>query len=223
MASPKISIESRSDIGSNRVNKLRAEKMIPGVIYKSGDETKHIQVDSIEFAKLYREAGTSSIVELDLDGETYSVIIKDLQSHPVKNEYLHVDFQELDMDETIRMSVPVNLINRDNIKLQPSVLVQSIDEIEIECLPKDIPNDASIDVIDMDFDTAILVEDLDIAKNEDITIWTELDEVVCTLVEPSYDEEAEEALLSEDAEEVDMDVPLVSDEEDEEDEEESEE
>src|SRR5699024_6994418 len=107
-------------------------------------------------------------------------------------------------------------INRDNIKLQPSVLVQSIDEIEIECLPKDIPNDASIDVIDMDFDTAILVEDLDIAKNEDITIWTELDEVVCTLVEPSYDEEEEDEEESEEAEEVDMDVPLVSDEEDEE-------
>lgn len=222
MATPKISIENRSDIGSNRVNKLRNKKMIPGVIYKSGEETKHIQVDNAEFIKLYRLVGGSSIVNLELEGETHPVIIKDVQSHPVKNEYLHVDFQELDMDETIRMSVPINLIGRDSIKLQPSVLVQSIDEIEIECLPKDIPSDASVDVVDMDFDTAILVEDLDIAKNEDITIWTELDEVVCTLVEPSYDEEAEEALLEEEVE-VDMDVPLVSDDEEDEEEVEAEE
>ena len=122
------------------------------------------------------------------------------------------------MDEAIRMFVPVNLINRDAIKLQPSVLAQSIDEIEIECLPGDIPNSASYDVIDLDFTTAVHVGDLDIAQNDKITILTDLDDVVCTLSEPTYDEELEDELAGMD-EEVDMDVPLVS-EEDEEDEEE---
>lgn len=218
MASLKMNIENRSDIGSNRVNKLRAEKMIPGVIYKRGEETKHVQVENAEFTRVYRVAGTTSIIDLQLDGETHPVIIKDIQRHPVKNQYLHIDFQELSMDETVRMFIPVNLINRDNIPLQPSVLIQSIDEVEIECLPGNIPSIASVDVIDIDFTTPILVEDLDIAKDEKITMLTELDAVVCTLTEPTYDEEEEEELADVD---VDAEVPLVSeDEEDEESEEE---
>lgn len=210
MASLKMNVEKRSDIGSNHVNKLRAEDMIPGVIYKRGEETQHIQVNGAEFLRTYRIAGTTSIIDLQLDGKTHSVIIKDLQTHPVKNQYLHIDFQELNMDEAIRMFIPVNLINRDEIRIQPSVLVQSIDEIEVECLPGHIPNAASVDVVDIDFTTPVFVKDLDIAKDEDITILTDLDAVVCTLSEPTYDEEAEEELADT---EVDAEVPLVSDDE----------
>lgn len=208
MTSLKMNIQNRSDIGSNRANKLRVENMIPGVIYSRGEETKHIQVNSAEFLRVYRAAGTTSIIDLELDGKTYAVIIKDMQTHPVRGEFLHIDFQELDMAEVIRMAIPVSLINRDNIPLQPSILIQSIDEVEIECLPGDIPTAAEVDVIDMDFTTPIFVKDLDIANNEKITILTELDEVVCTLTEPTYDEEAEE--LAEADTDVDAEVPLVS-------------
>lgn len=213
MASLKMNIENRDDIGSNRAKKLRVENMIPGVIYKRGTETKHVQVDNAEFLRVYKAAGTTSIIDLQLDGKSYPVIIKDIQTHPVKNQYVHIDFQELNMDETIRMFVPVYLINRDNIPLQPSILIQSIDEVEIECLPGHIPTSANVDVIDIDFTTPIFVEDLDIVKDENITILTELDEVVCTLTEPTYDEEAEDELADLD---VDVDVPLVSEDEEEE-------
>lgn len=213
MASPKIKVETRADIGSNKVNKLRVENMIPGVIYKRGEETRHIQVKDSDFRRVYRVAGTTSIIDLELDGKTHPVIIKELQSHPVKNEYLHIDFQELDMDETLRVSVPINLINRENIKVQPSVLTQLLDEVEIECLPGDIPSSIDVDVSEMDFTTPIFVQDLDVAKDDKITVWTELDTVVCTLTEPSMEEEElEEDPLLEDA----ADVPLVSDEEEEE-------
>lgn len=207
MASLKMNVEKRLDVGSNNANQLRAEDMIPGVIYKRGEETKHVKVNNAEFLRVYRLAGTTSIIDLQLDGKTHSVIIKDLQKHPVKNQYLHIDFQELNMDETVKMFIPVNLINRDSIKLQPSVLIQSIDEVEVECLPAHIPSSADVDVIDIDFTTPILVKDLNIAKDENITILTELDEVVCTLTEPTYDESEEEEL--EDAD-VDVEVPLVS-------------
>lgn len=213
MASLKMNIQNRSDVGSNHVNKLRQDQLIPGVIYSRGEETKHIQVDSAEFLKVYRLAGTTSIIDLQLGKETYPVIIKDLQKHPIKNQYLHVDFQKLSMNEAIKMFIPINLINRDNIKIQPSVLTQLIDEVEIECLPGDIPSTADVDVIDIDFATPILVKDLDIAKNDKITMLTDVESVVCTLSEPSYDEEAEAAAAGE---EVDVEVPLVSEEEKEE-------
>ncbi len=215
MASLKMNVQNRSGVGSNQANKLRVEKLIPGVIYSRGEETKHIQVDSAEFLRVYRLAGTTSIIDLQLDGETYPVIIKELQKHPVKNQYFHIDFQKLSADETIKMFIPINLINRDNIKLQPSVLTQLIAEVEIECLPADIPSVAEVDVIDIDFSTPVLVKDLDIASNDKIAMLTDLDSVVCTLSEPSYDEEAEEELAASD-EDIDVEVPLVSEEEEEE-------
>lgn len=214
MASLKMNIQSRSDVGSNYANKLRQQDLIPGIIYSRGEETRHVQVDSAEFLRVYRVAGTTSIIDLELEGKTYPVIIKELQKHPVKNQYLHIDFQELSADETIKMYIPINLINRDEIRLQPSVLTQLIDEVEIECLPADIPTVAEVDVVDIDFTTPVLVKDLDIAKNEKITMLTDVESVVCTLSEPSYDEEEEEELAASDAD-IDVEVPLVSEEEEE--------
>ncbi|MBC8590245.1 50S ribosomal protein L25 [Wansuia hejianensis] len=212
MASLKMKTENRIGVGSNEVKKLRADSFIPGVIYKRGEETKHVQVKESEFLKVFREAGTTTIIDLELEGKTHPVIVKDVQEHPVKNKYLHVDFQELNMDEKLKVLIPINLINRDSIKLQPSVLTQLLNEVEVECLPGNIPNTADVDVADMDFTTPIFVKDLDIASDEDITILADLEEVVCTLTEPSLEEDLDDEGL----EDVDVEVPLVSEEEEEE-------
>ena len=198
MSSIKMKIESRENIGSNRVNKLRVDKKLPGVIYKRGDETLVVQVSEKEFTRAFKLAGTTNVIDLELNGEVHPSIVKDIQKHPVRNEILHVDFQELNMNETIKMFIPINLINRDAIKLQPSVLAQMLDQVEIECLPNNIPNTADIDVSDMTFADPIYVKDLDVAKNADVTVLTDLETLVCTLSEPSAqaeatDEESEEA------------------------------
>lgn len=203
MSSYKITVQNREGIGSNEVNKLRAQNLIPAVIYKKGEETKSLQVDEREFQLTFRKAGTTSVIDLDLDGATHSVIVKDVQMHPVKNKVLHIDFQELNMNEKIKVLIPVNLLNRDQIKLQPSVLTQLLNEVEVECLPGNIPNTADIDVENMDFATPLFVKDLDIAKDADIEILAEEDTVVCTLSEPSAQEEEETD--EEDA----ADVPVV--------------
>lgn len=206
MSTLTMKIESRENIGSNKVNKLRADKILPGVIYKRGDETKSVEVFEPEFLRVYRSAGTTSVINLDLNGEIHPVIIKDIQKHPFKNEILHVDFQELNMDETIKMFIPVNLINRDAIKLQPSVLAQMLDQVEIECLPNNIPNTADIDVADMEYGESLYVKDLDVANNDEVKVLTDLETLVCTLSEPSAqaeetDEEAEEVTETEETEE----------------------
>lgn len=206
MASYKISAQKREDVGSNKVNKLRVESLIPAVIYKKGEETKSLQLDAREFQLTFRKAGTTSVIELDVNGQTHPVIVKDVQLHPVRREVLHIDFQEINMDEKIKVLIPVNLLGRDEIKLQPSVLSQLLNEVEVECLPGNIPNTADVDVSGMDFETAIFVRDLDIAKDENIEILEEQDTVVCTLSEPQEVEEDEE----ETDEEADAaDVPVV--------------
>lgn len=192
MTSKKMNVERRTEVGSNRVNKMRVKNLIPGVIYSRGEETQHIVVDNVEFTRIYRTVGTSSMFDVVLDGETQPVIIKEIQKHPFKNQYMHIDLQKLNMDEAIRMHIPINFINRDNIVIQPSVFMQLLDQVEIECLPGNIPYSADVDVSDLDFATSKTVSDLDIASDDKILILTDLDTAICTLTEPSMEEDLDE-------------------------------
>lgn len=210
MTTMKMQIEQRQDFGKNRVNKMREENLIPGVIYSRGKETQHVNINGIEFLRVYRVAGTSSMIDLELDGASTPVIIKDVQRDPIRGNFIHIDFQELNMKEKIKMFIPISILNRDEIKLQPSTLMQFLDQVEIECLPGDIPFNAEVDVEDIDFTTPIYVSDLDIAKNEKIEILTELDHVVCTLTEPTIEEEEDE-----DDEDESAEVPTVAETEEE--------
>lgn len=203
----KMKVELRQDIGKNKVKKLRNDNTLPGVIYSRGEETKVVGVNNTEFIRVFKNAGSSSIINLDLDGENIPVIVKTVQRHPVAGNVVHVDFQRLKMDEKIKMSIPIVLLNRDNIKLQPSVLMQLLDQVEIECLPSYIPKTADIDVEDMDFTAPKLVRDTDIASMEGITMLTDLDEPVCSLTEPTVGGAEEEA----DSEEA-GEVPVINEE-----------
>ena len=210
MAAIKIQVEKRTGLGKNKVDKIREEDFIPGVLYGKGEETEHVKVDKRIFEKVYKSAGTSTLIDLDLEGNVVPVLIKEVQRHPFKNQYLHVDFQKLNMNETVKLTIPITLIGRDSIKLQPSILMQQLDEIEIECLPKDIPQSIEAEVSDITFDNPILVSDLEIFNNENITLFREADDVIANLVAPA--EETEEA-----EEEVEADeVPVVGKEESEE-------
>lgn len=211
MAAIKIQVEKRTGLGKNKVDKIRDKDMVPGVLYGKGEDTKHVQVDRRMFEKVYKSAGMSTLIDLELDGEVAPVLIKEVQMHPFKNEYLHVDFQQLNMDETVKLTLPITLVGRENIQHQPSVLVQQLDEIEIECLPKDIPEDIVVDVSNIDFTTPIFVSDLEIFKNEDIVIFREADDVIASLIEPTEEviEEEEEEVLEAD------EVPVIGEEDEE--------
>ncbi|MGJ0847023.1 50S ribosomal protein L25 [Tissierella praeacuta] len=192
MTAIKMQIQKRTDSGKNPVKKMRKNNVIPAVVYSRGGETVSVSVDSSEFLRVYKSAGSSSLLGLELEGEKIPAIIKEIQRDPVKNQILHVDFQKLNMDEKVKMTVPIVLLNRDNIKLQPSILTQILDQIEIECLPSNIPNGAEVDVADMDFTTPIMVKDLSLAKDSKVTILRDLDDVVCTLSQPSINKEDED-------------------------------
>ncbi|GFN35710.1 50S ribosomal protein L25 [Tepidimicrobium xylanilyticum] len=212
MAAIKLQAELRTGAGKNRANKIRREGFIPAVVYGKEEKTEHIKVDQKEFNKVYRTAGITTMIDLELDGKVLPVLIKEVQIHPFKNQFLHADFQKIKMDETIRLTIPITIVGKDNIRQKEGVLVQQLDEIEIECLPKYIPQSTEVDVSDIDFNKPVLVSDLNIFGDENITIFREADDVIATLVETAGAEAEEE----EDVEEVDAsDVPVVGKEEEE--------
>lgn len=211
MADLVLNANKREAIGKNKVNKLRAEDIVPGVVYAKNEDNINVQVISKDFDRILRQAGTSTIITLDIDGENKDVLIKEYQTHPYKNQFLHVDFQAINQNETIRVSVPIVLIGRDDIEIAQSVLVQNMDTVEVECLPKYIPQTADVNVADIQIGDNKTIADLDIFANENITILAEEDEVICSLQEVSEEE------ISEETEEISAaDVPTVGETEQEE-------
>ncbi|MDO5041075.1 MAG: 50S ribosomal protein L25 [Peptoniphilus sp.] len=205
-----LNLTKREVVGKNKVDKLRQNKEIPGIIYSKGQEAVKITAVEKDLMRVYSEAGTSNIVSVNIDGNEQKVLFKDIQRHPFKNQVLHFDLYLVDMSEKLRVTIPVVLLNRDDIKVQPSVLLQTMDEVEIECLPADLPSEASYDVMHMQIGDQVTIADLDIAKNDKIEILTEMDEIVASLQEPREEE------ISDEAEEVSADVPTVSETESEE-------
>lgn len=215
MADIVLNSEKREAVGKNKVNKLRQQAIVPGVVYAKDKENINVQFTSRDFEKVLSQAGTTTIIDLNIDGEKVPVLIKDYQMHPFKSQFFHVDFQAINAKEAIRVSVPVYLNGRDDIRVEPSVLVQNIDTVEVECLPMYIPQYAELDVVDMQIGDSFTVADFDIAKDENINILLEADEVVCSLQEPQ-----EEVVVDEDSEgESAADVPTVNETEEKEDEE----
>ena len=214
MAKIVLQAEKREATGKNQVKKIRKNELIPGVIYAKNQENVNVQFTARDFEKVLRQAGTSTIITLDIEGEGKEVLIKEFASHAYKNQFLHVDFQAIDQNESIRVTVPVVLVNRDDMNEVTGVLVQNLETVEVECLPKYIPQTADVDVKEMAIGDNMTIADLDIASNENITILADEDEVVCSLQEVS-----EEEIVDEEAEAADAaHVPTVGEtEEDEED------
>ena len=192
MAELVLQAEKREATGKNKVNKLRAAELVPGVVYAKDEENINVQVTARDFEKILRQAGTSTIITLDFGDEKKDVLIKAYQNHSFKNQFLHVDFQAINQNETIRVQVPVVLVGRDDIRVEPSVLVQNIDVVEVECLPRYIPQTADVEVSDLQIGDVRTIADLDISKVDDITILEEDDEVICSLQEPNEEEIPEE-------------------------------
>ncbi|MDY2986918.1 MAG: 50S ribosomal protein L25 [Peptoniphilus sp.] len=205
MMSMILNLKNRSEKGKNQVDKLRAEQIVPGVIYSKGNEAKTVSAVEKDLLKAYQKNGTSSIFKVDVEGTSQQVLIKELQMHPFKNQILHFDLYLIDMSEKIKVNIPVVLEGRDEVKVQPSVLLQVVNEIEVECLPADLPAEATVNVVDMQIGDSILVKDLDVANNSKIEIFVDLEETVATLQEPQ-----EEVLPGEGSEEESVEVPTVS-------------
>lgn len=200
-----LKLQKRDQHGKNKVDKLRQEGLVPGVVYSKGEEAVSVAAIEKDLVKAYEVNGLSNIFKAELDGAQKDLLIKEIQKHPFKNQILHFDAYLIDMTQKIRVTIPVVLEGRDNIKAQPSVIMQIIDSIEVECLPADLPSEAVVNVVDMQIGDNMTVADLDIASNDKIHIHEDLEEVVAVLSEPQ-----EENLEEETDGEVSAEVPTVA-------------
>ncbi len=166
---------------------LRENGLIPSVLYGHGIKNQNLSVKRNDFLKIYQTAGTSSLIDLQID-ETKPVktLIHDIQSDPKSSEIIHIDFYQIKENEKITTEVELEFIGEaPAVKELGGILVKNYDEIEIECFPKDLE---LIDTIKVDlsvlktFNDAIHIKDLKVPA--EIKIMVSPDEVVALVTEP---------------------------------------
>lgn len=163
----------------NHARRVRVQGLIPAVVYGAGQPSVAVTVDPKVITKiLYSESGHNSIFDLNLEGSAPSkVMIVDWQNEPIKGKLLHIDLKRIAMNVAMRVSVPIQLTGIPaGVRLGGGVLTQVLHEVEIECLPNDIPGHIDIDVSSLEMNGAIHINDLPHAGN--LKFLSEEDELV---------------------------------------------
>ncbi len=185
-----VNAQSRQDTGKNVNRRLREKGLIPGVLYGNRREPALLSVSPKEVgAVLHAPAGMSTLFDLDFDGKRRKVILKEYQAEPVRGSLLHADFSEVALDKPIRVKVHVELTGTPvGVKVEGGFLDFVTRELDVECLPLDIPEKFVVDVSDLALGRHMRVSDLTLPPK--VTVLTEADIVVAHVVARREEEAA---------------------------------
>lgn len=158
----------RTSQGKGASRRLRATGRVPGVIYGAGVDAQSVEFDHKALLRhLKLEAFHSSILDLTVEGRKDRVLLRDFQMHPFKEQVQHVDFQRIDPKKKIHMAVPLHFMNAEispGVKLGKGVIQHIINELEIQCLPDDLPEYIEVDLKDLELGHSIHVSELKLPK-----------------------------------------------------------
>lgn len=196
----------RVDQGTGASRRLRRAGSIPGIIYGGANEAQAITLDHNElYHLLKKEAFHASILDIDVEGSKQSVLLRDTQWHAYKQQVLHLDFQRVAAGEKIHLRVPLHFINAEispAVKLAGCIISHVMTEIEVECLPANLPEFIEVDLKNCDKDTSIHLSELALPNGVAVVQHGEGDPVVATalvVMAGGAEGEGEEAAEGEEA------------------------
>ncbi len=196
-----LKAEKRTEHGKVAVKKMRNAGIIPAVKYDGKGVPVSLAINEREFMKLFKIVTESTIVKLLIDGEDYEVFIKDYQHNIVTDRIQHVDFYEVERGKSLRTKVGIRLEGSPEGVRHGGILESGITELEVECLPKDLPPRIIVDVSKLDVNESLHVKDINLS--DAVTVLTDLDLTVAAIkfassdapVASEDDENAEPALV----------------------------
>ena len=162
---------SRSDTGKGSSRRLRKTGMVPGIIYGAGKDPEMISVaHNILIQHLDHEAFYSHILSVNVDGKTQSVVLKDLHRHPAKPFILHLDLLRVSDTDKLKMNVPFHFINEStSLGVKAGGLVShSVSDVEVSCLPKDLPEFIEVDVADLGLGESIHLSQITLPEGVEV-------------------------------------------------------
>ena len=189
----KLEVSDRTKIKTKGVKSLRRKGLIPGVLYYAGEKNVNIEIDkSILFHAM--QSG-QRIFEIEQEGKSQFTMIKQVQYHPVTDEVIHLDLMRVRRAEKMTITVPLVLIGDAKGVKEGGLLSQSINQLEINCFPTDVPEQIELNVEDLELNSSMNISDINL-DNDDIEIITDKEVNVVNisqLVEEEVEEEVEEA------------------------------
>src|ERR1700722_13598385 len=173
-----LEAQPRESGTKNQDRRVRGGGKIPGVLYGAGKNSQSVTVDPRHVLRiLHSETGHNTLFDLALGGENPKVMIVDWQYEPIKGHLLHIDLKRIAMDKALRVSVPIVLEGVPaGVKTEGGILEQILREVEIECLPGDIPGHIDVDVSELTFGKVLRVSDL--PHNDKLTFLSEANQPV---------------------------------------------
>ena len=203
-----LNAKSREDTGkgaSRRLRRLTGE--VPAIIYGGKKDAEKISILHKDITKaLENDAVYSSIISLSIDGKAEDTIIKDIQRHPAKQIILHMDFLRVSKTTKLQTRVPLNFINEDicvGVKLGGGLIAHTMTDIEVSCLPKDLPESIDVDMAEVDVGQIVHLSDLTLpdgvesvslsqGADYDLTVATVNKQKAVEIDEPSESESTED-------------------------------
>ncbi|GGA07786.1 50S ribosomal protein L25/general stress protein Ctc [Dyella caseinilytica] len=200
-----ILAQSRKDEGKGASRRLRHAAFVPAVVYGAGQPAESIQIEhnTILLAAKH-EWFFSSVLDLNVDGKVQKVLVRDWQKHPFKQQMLHMDFLRINENEAIRVNVPLHFLNQEKSpagKTAGVVISHNLNEVEVSCLPKDLPEFIELDLIDLKPGDIVHLAEIKLPANVEIpSLHLGADHDVAVVTAAFVQEEVDAAPAAEGAE-----------------------
>jgi large subunit ribosomal protein L25 len=183
MAEVKLSAEPREGVGKGAARKARAAGKVPAVLYGPEVEPMRLAVDARElWHALHTDAGTNVLINLQLDGDTFLTMPREIQRDIVRGSLLHVDFLRIRRDVAIQVEVPIHLVGESAGVKEGGVVEHHLWELRVEVLPQDVPESLEADISHLNIGDSLHVSDIKIPGN--VTVVTPMEETLVTVVPP---------------------------------------
>jgi len=189
MSNATLKASRRDSGGKGAARKLRGTGRVPAVLYGHGDRTDSLSVDAHDLELLLQHVNPeNTLIGLDIDGSRADVLVREIQRHPYRPEVLHVDFLLVHGDETLKLDIPVRLVGTPvGVLDEGGVLDQVLYELHVECLPRNIPDAAEVDISGLHVGDSARVGDLSIPN---VTILMDAELSIASVLQPRVQEEA---------------------------------
>ncbi len=194
----------RARSGTNLVRRLRREGDVPAVLYGGDKDNVHIAVNhDVLFHSLEKEEFHSAVIIINTDGNKEQAILRGVQRHPHKINILHADFQRIDENKTLTMSLPIHFLGEDEcvgVKTDGGIISHLINDVEVVCLPKDLPEAIELDITSLELNESLHLSDIKLPEGVNITTLMhgdteEYDYAVVSVLPPRIEVEPEDEVV----------------------------
>jgi large subunit ribosomal protein L25 len=187
----KISCQKRDIKTRGYLNELKRSGIVPGTIYGKGIDNQAISISLKQLTRTFQVHGSRGLFSLEIDGDSgLMVVVREVQRNPITGHIIHVDFWKVRLDEKITSTVGVSIIGEEEIMKKGGILQSGAKEIEISCLPQDIPETLVYDIAALEIGDKVTVADLQVPPA--VEILTDLETMVATVLAPSKATDEEE-------------------------------